>query len=277
MNGGLETIMAAIGYLLAAVFYGKLVIEAPSANRAAWQTTARVCGLVGVFLHTSAIGISCVQNHHTPFATPVDLIAATGWSLALAYLVVEAFMRERPPLALGSLAFGLSFLSVFTGSVIHASLPHRPEASMGMDSAVISLHVMAFLFSFALLFLAVGCALIYLFEHRLLKQKKVVGGLFSRLPPLSTLDGLSFSLVSLAFPLLTIGLAAGIITAVSRQLPIADMHTALSVLTWLSLGVYLYVHATAMERGIRANYILIVCLVLAVMTHFTQNMVHHLV
>jgi ABC-type transport system involved in cytochrome c biogenesis permease subunit len=82
-------------------------------------------------------------------------------------------------------------------------------------------------------------------------------------------------MVSLAFPLLTIGFLAGAIRAFSAHLPVADMHTAMALVTWAVLGIYLFVHASAMGRGVRANYILLLALLCAVLTYMFQNQMHH--
>ena len=74
------------------------------------------------------------------------------------------------------------------------------------------------LFAFGLLVLAFGCAALYLIQHRMLKRKRVHGGLFGKLPPLASLDQLAFALVAFAFPLLTVGLAAGIVKALTGGL-----------------------------------------------------------
>ena len=277
MNAGILNVIAAIAYLAAAALYFSAVIGAVTAKRARRITIGRICALAGVFLNTAEIGYHCVTTHHTPVGTPLDLLYATGWAVAIAYLAIEWFMRDRRPMALGALSFTLSFFAIFCASAIKAKLPNRGTGSIDLDNAVVSLHVMAIMFAFTCLFLAVCCASIYIFEHRMLKQKKVAGGLFGRLPPLSTLDALSFGLVSIGFPLLSIGILAGAIRAVAKHLPFADLHTAMALITWALLGSYLFVHASALGKGVRANYLLIFCLICALLTYMVQNQMHHFV
>ena len=71
----------------------------------------------------------------------------------------------------------------------------------------------------------------------------------------------AFTLVAFAFPLLTVGLAAG-----RHRAPLTGgLHPALgadpkvlaSVVTWLVYGLYLALHAVAHWRGPRANYLLL--------------------
>lgn len=275
MNAGIPTVIAAIAYLAAAAHYSSVVIDKVTDRRPMRLAIGRVLALIGVFVNTAAIGLHCITTHHTPVGSPADLLEATGWSVAIAYLALKSYMRDRRPTALGALSFTLSFLAVFTGASINAASPHRLPGKVNLDNAVVSLHVVAILFAFACLFLAVCSAVLYLFEHKMLKEKKLTGGLFGRLPPLSTLDTLSFELISFAFPLLTIGILAGAIRAISTNVPIADLHTAMSILTLAVLGAYLAAHTSSAARGVRANYILLFGMVCAVLTYVVQNQIHH--
>ena len=143
--------------------------------------------------------------------------------------------------------------------------------------SLISLHIIAVLFAFGLLVLAFGCAALYLIEHRILKKKKLTGGLFGKLPPLTRLESLAFALVAYAFPLLTIGLGAGIIRAATVNLHgswIADPKVLASLVTWLVYGLYLILHTLAHWRGLRANYLLMGGLLIALITFFIPTNVH---
>ncbi len=127
------------------------------------------------------------------------------------------------------------------------------------------------MFAFGLLVLAFGCAALYLAQDRLLKRKNLRSGLFGKLPPLASLDQLAFTLVAFAFPLLTIGLAAGIVEALTGGLHCAagqDPMVLTSVVTWLVYGLYLALHTVAHWRGPRANYLLLGGLLAALMTFF---------
>ena len=212
---GLLQIIAAVLYLLAAVGYGAhlLLRHAPLAGY------ARAATLAAVLFHTLAIGVHCAVTRQTPFTTPAETLSATAWAIALAYLALEFFLRPRPT-ALGAVALPAAFLCLFAGAALHAASPAARVAAGPhlLDTRLVSLHVLALLFAFGLLVLAFGCAGLYLAQHRLLKRKRA-GGLFGKLPPLANIDHLAFALVAFAFPLLTIGLAAGAIAAVTGGPP----------------------------------------------------------
>ena len=270
---GLLQIIAAVLYLLASVGYGAhlLLRHAPLAGYARAATVAAVA------LHTLAIGVHCAVTRQTPFTTPAETLSATAWAVALAYLALEFFRRPRPT-ALGAIALPAAFLCLFAGAALRQSSPTVPLASGThlLDTRLVSLHVIALLFAFGLLILAFGCAGLYLAQHRLLKRKRT-GGLFGKLPPLASIDHLAFTLVAFAFPLLTVGLAAGAIAAATggpHGRWLADQKVLASLVTWLVYGLYLALHIVAHWRGPRAHYLLLGGLLAALITYFVPTRFH---
>ena len=273
MQEGATLVVAALGYLVASVCYGAFVmLRNPTLAR-----VARYAALIGVVGHTLSIGIHCAATHRTPFTTPEEAMGASAWAIALIYLVLD-FVIKPQPTALGAVAQPIAFFCLFAARVFGTS--HLPEQGLSksdviLNSTVISLHVIALLFAFGLLALAFGCAVLYITQHRMLKQKRS-GGLFGKLPSLASIDRLGFGLVSFAFPLLTIGLISGVIRAV-HAMPggwAVDPKILLSMAMWVVYGIYLALHVLAHWRGVRANYLLIGGLVIAVATYFVPTVVH---
>jgi len=265
-------IAAALGYLLASVAYGAhLFLRQPLLAAA-----GRYATLTAVGLHTVAIGVHCAQTHQTPFTTPAESLSASAWAIALAYLALEMLRKPRPT-ALGAFALPAAFLCLFGGAFLHPAASVQTPTLPLLNSNLISLHILALLFAFGLLVLAFGCAALYLIQHGMLKQKRVHGGLFGKLPPLASLDQLAFTLVAFAFPLLTVGLGAGFVKALTgglRGLWGADPMVLTSVVTWLVYGLYLGLHAVAHWRGPRANYLLLGGLLVALVTYFIPTSAH---
>lgn len=278
MNPGLLLILAAVGYLIAGVLYGSQLLRAKLSPGYDPIAAGRIAGVVGLVLHTAAIGVHCAATHHAPFTVPAEALSATGWAIALIYLGLELVLWKNPPIAIGAIAFPAAFLFVFAGSAFRLAEPFGSRESRVLDSNLVSLHVLAIVFAFGLLVLAVCCALLYLLEHRLLKKKKLGSALFSHLPPLNTVDHVAFSAVALAFPLLTIGILAGIIRAVTAGVPFGiwsgDIHTIAAGVTWAFYGAYLLAHASAGWRGLRANYLLLAGLAMALVTYIAPSTLH---
>lgn len=266
-------VAAAVAYLLASVAYGAdLLLRQP-----ALAMLGRVATWGAVLLHTVAIGVHCAQTHRTPFTTPAETLSASGWAIALAYLALTLLRRSQPT-ALGAVVLPAAFLCLFSGAFMGAvrAAPNTDVLPV-LNSRLVSLHILAILFAFGLLVLAFGCAALYLTQHRMLKRHRLGGGLFGKLPPLASLDRLAFSLVAFAFPLLTVGLAAGVVEALAGAMPGAwgaDPMVLTSVVTWLVYGLYLALHTLAQWRGPRANYLLLGGLLAAVITYFIPSSSH---
>jgi len=275
MNSETLLILAAVGYLIASVFYGALLFKQHVNNRPSWLLLSRFAGGGGLLAHTAAIGLHCVTTHHSPITTTAETLSALGWAIAGVYVLTEIVQYKHPPTALGAFAFPLAFLALFSGANISAMSDHSASVAAQLDNQLVSLHVLAILGAYAMLTLAVCCGALYMIENRMLKRKEVAGGLFCRLPPLATVDHLAFTLVSLAFSLLTLGLVAGEIRAVSGHLPLIDARTALAVLSWAIFGGYLLLHSSRLAIGVRANYILFAGLFVAMLTFFAPSTIHH--
>ena len=276
MSAGLDgklLIVAALAYLLASVAYGAHLFL----RTQALAVYGRITAVIGILAHTLAIGIHCAYTHATPFRTPAETLSAVAWAVVTAYLLLDLFLKPRP-FALGAFALPSAFLCVFAGAVFELAHPAESSGPLTklLDSNLVSLHVVALLLAFGLLVLAVGCAVFYLIQHRLLKRKKFVG-LFGKLPPLSTLEHQAFTLVAFAFPLLTVGLLSGILRASAGGLHgvwILDPKILASTVIWLVYGAYLLVHASPSWRGPRANYLLIGGFIVALLTLFIPTSVH---
>lgn len=264
-------VAAAVCYLLASVGYGAhLLLRTPGL-----AIGARIAAWAAVAVQTVAIGVHCAATRQTPFVSPAETLSAVAWAVALAYLTLELALKP-PPTALGAFALPASFLCLFGGAVLQRNaalrVRHVSEARL-LDSNVISLHILALLFAFGLLTLAFGCAVLYQTQHRMLKHKRVLGGLFGKLPPLARLEQIAFALVAFAFPLLTVGLIAGILRAAGGMGGgwATDPKTIASFVSWAIYGAYLALHVVGHWRGPRANYFLLGGLLVMLATLFAPT------
>ncbi|MEN6519539.1 MAG: cytochrome c biogenesis protein CcsA [Armatimonadota bacterium] len=253
----ISTLLAAslAAYIIASILYlANLHIKRK--YFAAYGTAAAAIGfaLQSIRLVTQAIG------GVPPFANAPEAMFFLSWTIAAIYLLT--FIRFRIP-ALGALAMPLSLIAL--------ALVYRSPASNGQPFAGdvwLRAHIIAIIASFALFAQAFCCAVFYLVQNKLLKSKKFKG-MFRRLPPLETIDALGFHLVAIAFPILTLGIAAGIAGvkfAGIRAAYNAETKLMAAGITWLVYAIYLIAHGSASWRGKRANSILIIGAVLIALT-----------
>ena len=111
------------------------------------------------------------------------------------------------------------------------------------------LHVGLVLAAFAGFTLAAGLAGLYLWVERRLKRR-APDILRSRLPPLASLERLTWRTILVSLPLLTVGLAIGLVRQ-QREGGGFDALEAVTLLTWLVYGAFLAVRPT----GRRAAYL----------------------
>lgn len=129
----------------------------------------------------------------------------------------------------------------------------QPAPAGSMPASFIALHVFANLCGAALFLLAGATASLYLIQERRLKRKRAV--LSSSLPSLDSLDRAAHRCLLAGFPLLTLGLATGSISARQIELAADDLvRAAFGWATWLLFAGVLLMRAALGWRGRRAAY-----------------------
>jgi ABC-type uncharacterized transport system permease subunit len=149
------------------------------------------------------------------------------WFVVGAYLIWGCRPRFRllglavMPLAVA--LFGIARIAGGTGS---------HEVSTGSNLFLVA-HVGLVLAAFAGFTLAAGLSVLYLWQERRLKQR-AANILRLAQPPLASLESLTWRTVLVSLPLLTVGLAIGLVRQRERGAPV----DALEVVTLLTWGVY---------------------------------------
>lgn len=271
MSSALLTAFAFALYLAGAVCYGAtLFLNAPAAPGASGETSpslwpsriARPLLLAGIVVQFAAIGVWCMRTHHSPFAGEYGGLTVTAWAIALAFALLD--LRFRLP-AVGAIALLVACVVLgFGGMHAHGPIAEDPL----LEQQIISIHVLAIVASFGLLAVAFGCAALYLLQNRLLKRHSI-SPQFRRLPSLTTLDSVAYQCVAYALPLLTLGLAVGMVKAFSGADHkttlewLFDSHFLVSIVLWLLYVLYLAARLAVGWRGVRLQYILLIGILVA--------------
>jgi ABC-type uncharacterized transport system permease subunit len=251
-------------YILAGVFYGaNLTLKAPKHTE-----RARLFFLIAFAVHTLAIGAHCMLTRQSPFASASGTLSVASWALALIFLPIE--FRSRMP-SLGALAAPVCCLLLFMGLV---TLGTPLAATTELRRGIVSMHVLLILFSFAFFALAACCAVLYVWQYGLLKRHHN-SAQFRKLPPLERVDSLAYHLVAFALPMLTIGLALGMVRASSLPTNwLVDPKTIMSFVAWGVYTGYLSARSVGGWRGARLNYLLIAGLVVTLALYFIPSATH---
>ncbi len=281
MTSGSMTLLAFTCYLLSAVGFGTIIFLRSSASPESSSTLsfgiskyARPLLWIGILLQFVSIGLWCVSTHNSPFASEYGTLSTAAWMIAISFAFID--FRSNLPVV-GAAALPVALILLGTG-MIHLKDPIAKSTALG--GQIVTIHVMAILISFGLFAVAFACAVLYILQNKLLKERHV-RRLFRHIPPLETLDSVSFHAVSFALPLLTIGLIVGMVHVFAGDVPktprewFMDQHTFISLATWV---IYIFYQCSRLLngwRGVRLQYILVAGMAATLALFAVPTNTHH--
>src|SRR5262249_38412772 len=183
------------------------------------------------------------------------------------FAIYARYQATAPGLAVFPLVFLLTASAAFGATPTDRGLP------LFVSAQWIYMHVALILVGYSALLFSFIASILYLIQERTLKAK-TVGGLWSRLPALATIDEIGYKCLIWGFPFMTLGLIAGSILADARygSRYFADPKILLSILMWVVYTVLLYTRWNAGWRGRRAAYMATFAFAAAVVAWAANNM-----
>ena len=164
--------------------------------------------LAAFLVHAASIGLACKEFGGAEFFNLRGGFGLLAWLAAGLFLVMQ---RLYPLPAVGAFVLPLVLIALLPGF-----LGLGPEARGAVPSVirlpVLKLHVSTAIGGVALFAVASGVALMYVLQEREVKGKHF-GALFSRLPPLESLDRLNQRLVRVGFAIWSVALVSGSVVA----------------------------------------------------------------
>jgi cytochrome c-type biogenesis protein CcsB len=250
----------AVSYFTAAVCYWRFLLKfSDKANRVAGFTLT-----AGFLLHT------CANIYVAPFASLLGALLLITWASVGLYLL----MSQRHQIeVLGAVVSPF----VLVVAIIARAFPQATLSSVwevGWEVGWSVLHITASLFSYAGFSLAFIAGLVYIFQERMLKAKRVTA-LLNRLPSLDVMDRFAYHMVTIGFFLLTVGIISGSMwasTAWGRFWSWSGKETW-SLITWLVYAAYLHVRGIAGWHGRWANRLLIIGFACILITFFGTSFI----
>lgn len=209
-----------------------------------------VTGL-GFATHTVALVSRTVALSQVPMTSFHEALSFFSWALVLVFLVVEFRHRIH---VLGSFILPLASLSLLSA----AALPKEVPTLQPVLSTVwvhVTLSILGTV-GFAVAFVA---GIMYLIQDGLLKSKKF-NLLYAKLPPLDFLDHLNQQSILMGFPLLTLGIITGAISAEFARGSYLNWNPeqTWALVTWVFYFVVLMGRMTVGWRAKRAAYLTII-------------------
>ena len=224
---------ALLGYGEAALAYA----SPRTARAATWGVR------LGWLAQTALLAVQVARADGFPWSSWAGSLNLFVWLVVSAYLIWGCRPRYR--------LLGLAVMPLAVALFIVARLGGATDAATGhgYGSFFLVLHVGFVLAAFAGFTLAAALAGLYLWEERRLKHR-AADILRLRLPPLAVLERLTWRTILVSLPLLTLGLAAGIVRLRHDHESI-DALEAVTLLTWGVYGGFLALHPI----GRRAAYL----------------------
>jgi ABC-type transport system involved in cytochrome c biogenesis permease subunit len=249
---------------IATALYGVGLLHALAVllrKKAGFLKYALFAFLIGAVLHFVAIVELATAVGHLPVDNFFECATVCAFLIAVLFLYV--YWRYDYA-SLSVCIFPLVFVLAQIGAM---ETPILSWPNSGVRNAWLLLHVMMILLGYAALLLTAVASIFYLIQERQLKRKKAVN-LFTRLPPLGTLDNLVTNSMSLGFVFITLGLIAGSTWASieSGTAWISDPRITLAFITWGFYLTMVFLRATAGWRGRKAALMAVAVLCCSALT-----------
>jgi ABC-type transport system involved in cytochrome c biogenesis permease subunit len=220
---------------------------------------------VGLMAHYFALLERSRGLHTVPYHDLYGSMSLFGWLLALTYLGLELYHRQR---SVG--AFVVPFILAFFLAAHLAPADHlSPTPAHG---PVFAFHVTLSILAYAAFALSFVLSLIFLVEDRLLRNRKL-GIVVWRLPALELLERMSRSSVLIGLLSIGVGTVLGFIWVdrLTGRYWYYDSKYVITLVVLLLYAVYFQLARTTAWRGARASRLCIFNFVVVVLSFTVVN------
>jgi len=203
---------------------------------------------VGFLMHTIALLARMAEAGSVSLTSLHDALSFFAWSLVLVFLWVDVRHRIH---VMGAFLLPIALLSL----VWAAALPRETAPMLKTVWVHVTLSMLGTV-GFAVAFAA---GLMYVIQDGLLKSKQF-NVLYTKLPPLDFLDHLNQLAIVTGFPLLTLGIITGALSAeVARGAYVSwNPEQVWALVTWVFYFIVLMGRMTVGWRAKRAAYLTII-------------------
>ncbi len=208
---------------------------------------------IGLACHVAALTARALATAHFPITSVSETLSMVVVVVTGAFLGLRLRWPSLATLAvvIAPLAFALTLASYAFHRTVDAVPPH-------VRSALLPVHVLLAILGIALFCLAFAMSLAYLVQERRLKTKRLDGRF--RLPPLETLDQLSYRFLTWGLSLFTLAIVSGVVWAHLVWGPdwSGEPRLVWAVITWAVYAAVFQGRVSAGMRGRRAATLTIV-------------------
>jgi cytochrome c-type biogenesis protein CcsB len=225
-----------------------------------WASRLLAAGCIAHILSTVHLSS---QVKHLPLTNMQESLSFFSLMIVGAFLIFE---RRYKVTTLGSFVTPVALVMLIVSSALHGEVRQLPPI---LQSNWFWFHASLAFISYAAFTIAFGVAVMYLIQRHFLKAKHF-GTLFQRLPPLETLDEISYRCLAVGFPLLTVAIISGAIWSEKAMGSYWtwDPKQTWSLITWFIYAALLHGRLTIGWRGKRAAILSIIGFIVLLITFF---------
>jgi ABC-type uncharacterized transport system permease subunit len=221
---------------------------------------------LGLVAHYLALLMRAKGTHTVPYYDLQGSMSLFGWLLAVTYLCLEIYHRQR---TVGAFVLPIILAFFFSAYLV----PQHPGTQTTAHGVVFALHVTLSILAYAAFALSCVLSLVYLAEERFLRIRKL-GDVVWRLPPLELLERMSHT--SVLVGLITIAIGTGLGFVAVDRLPghpaYFDPKYLVTLLVLLLYVAYFQLARTTAWRGARASKLCVFNFVLVILSFTVVNL-----
>ncbi|WP_297058079.1 c-type cytochrome biogenesis protein CcsB [Thermosulfurimonas sp.] len=229
---------------------------------------ARWVFLAGFGLHTLSLALRALALKAPPVISFHGATSFLAWAVAGVYFF---FTLKGPKVyTLGTFLAPVVLLLVAVALLSPYAPAPLPPA---LRSIWLPFHATISLLSYAFFVVAAVAGFMYLLQERQVKRK-MLGGIFRRLPPLESLDRLNEMSLKYGFPLLTVGIITGALWAEKAwgSYWSWDPKETWSLILWFIYAALLHERLIVGWRGRRAAIMALLGFVVWIISFFVVNL-----
>lgn len=227
------------------------------------STIATVTVAAGLLAHTVWLGLRSMETGHGPYTTSFEIAMFFSWMIVVVYFLTEWKYKIRD---LGAFVIPLAFLALLFSVFLSKDVALVQES----QNFWLTLHRTLSVIGYAAFSIAFAVAIMYLIQENQVKSKKL-GIMYFRMPSLEVLDKLNDKVITIGFPLFTLGFLTGAIWEAKMDKPFMAWDIAKTwplVIVWIIYGAIFFGRLFAGIRGKKAAQGAIVGFVMVVLTYF---------
>lgn len=191
-----------------------------------------------------------------------DFLSFCAWSVCAVYLVLQFKTKTR---VLGAFISPLILLLMIAAAGEEAGKNLRPQ---NLQSGLTALHLFLTIFGEALFVIASCAGLMFIMQNRLLKSR-TLSGMSRLLPSLNDLDRINHMCLLWGFPLLSVGVIAGVVFAQMSWKTgwLTDPKIVWTFAAWIIYGFLLHQRLAIGWKGYRMALISGIIFILLLMSY----------